>query len=83
MGEVFSGLFCFGNKTIMIAIENPVIGQEVVDSSGDRGEIVSIDDLHNVYVKFFPTESILKGNGLYCLVEDCDHFEPLFFMSTI
>ena len=47
-------------------------GKLVKDRDGDVGKVVCSSDIHNIKVK------LSDGIAYYCLVEDCDAYEPLF-----
>jgi hypothetical protein len=53
----------------VVTYNNLQLGKKVVDGKQNTGVITSIDDLHNVEVKFDN-----GGAGLWCFVEDCEEF---------
>lgn len=52
------------------------VGEFVRTSDDIISRVDDISDLHNVYVTFF-RGGVEVGNGLYCEVEDCPHYDPL------
>lgn len=67
-----------------ITKENVCVGLSVIDDEGNIGKIIECDDLHNVYVIFEGTSSIVNidgvdiecgGSALICLVEACELYE--------
>jgi|688.fasta_scaffold289824_4 hypothetical protein len=53
----------------VVTHSNLQLGKKVVDGEQNTGVITSIDDLHNVEVKFDN-----GGAGLWCFVDDCEEF---------
>lgn len=46
--------------------ENIKLGGKVIDSEGNKGQIIECEDLHNIFVKG------KNWTGLYCFVDGCD-----------
>lgn len=47
-------------------------GDIVMDNDGNTGMVIEAGDIHNILVQFDN-----GGSGLYCMVESCDHYDPL------
>lgn len=60
-----------------ISFDDLYVGQKVTDCEGNQGEVVEIIDNHNVNVRLKTIEGF-TGRGLYCLVDGCEHYDPLY-----
>lgn len=62
----------------ILKFEDLVIGLKVIDNDGWVGHIKECTDIHNVIVT--PENSDKEDNiqNLYCLVEGCELYDPLY-----
>ena len=64
-------------KMEILKYEDLFIGQNVTDGEEEEiGEVIEIDDIHNIQVRFGNHGQL--GIGLFCLDENCDHYDPLY-----
>ena len=56
-------------------------GDMVVDTDGVTGHVVDCTDPHNVQVSFIPRGCITGGIGIYCIVEKCSEYNPLYILK--
>lgn len=61
---------------IELTLDNLLIGDKVQDSDFMIGTVVSIENIHNVYISYGQKGEL--GNGLYCLDKNCPEYDPLF-----
>jgi hypothetical protein len=61
----------------LVLYNNIVIGMLVQDSDIEFGIgiIKECNDIHNVFVEF-----VNGASGLYCLDENCDDYDPLYYL---
>lgn len=63
----------------LVTNTNLEVGKRVIDNDHNTGIIISIEDIHNVEVRFDN-----GGGGLWCFAEDCDEalkdaLDPLYY----
>lgn len=56
------------------------VGDIVIDLDGIEGYVTDCSDPHNVQVSYIPKGCITGGNGLYCTVENCSEYNPLYIL---
>lgn len=66
------------NDKTPLKFEDLVIGLKVIDIDGETGVVKECTDIHNVIV--VPENSDEEDNiqNLYCLVEGCELYDPLY-----
>ena len=55
-----------GNKSKPLLYDGIFVGQKVIDEDGDKGTIVEIENIYNIYVKYDN-----GGSGIFCLNGCC------------
>jgi hypothetical protein len=53
----------------------------VIDTDGITGHVVDCTDPHNVQVSYIPRGCITGGIGIYCIVEKCREYNPLYILK--
>lgn len=56
-------------------------GDIVVDSDGTMGIVINCTDSHNIEVSYIPRGCITGGIGLYCNVEKCRDYNPVYVVK--
>lgn len=65
-------------ETDSLSFETIQCGLKVIDRDDNVGVVKDCTDIHNVLVLYEP-----NGQGLYCLDEKCETYEPLYCYNIL